>query len=886
MEKQPEGNRKKYSAKYQAQQESYWINLKAELDKYRQNCGATVSELADGLEISRQRLYEFLNDPSVGLPINWANLMGLWDCLTQPDEKIANKLKPAHRENRDRLKKEGAKHLLERSGFVPQLPQVNGEKTAYQISSIEIKNPQVYRAASRLNSSWIQDDAIRTDLANEVLDLVLKRGKLNRQSHIELSNERNFIEEWPVKELGISQESEALKKYKQEIRKLFDSGKQEFIISELFELYCSIDEHEELNLHIPNHIYITDCQFRILSNSIRTANEETKQQFAEAEHTLIDFLRGLFHHEDPDYSKDQDLSKRIDSILTSNPVIEVAIGCNFSYNNKIYPSVIWRYSSTAPHIRNMFIAIKNGLGYPFQLAGISTRSTGRLEGSLIRSEVLLADPEQEDKVYQGWWVESNTIHSVLRAAVDAVKRWLSDQNLGDISRYYESFQKIAEIDEKLFVSRASFYSRIPGLNYTIAEDCVKEIQEINRHFSNEEGNKYFQQHISLLKRKSRTAQLTQIHIALLEGNIQEATKFLNLTEEIALIESAQHDAKSQENSILILNASSCLMFYYLLVGEQPFLKDRQWREHQAFSLENNMGRLGDYILMNGCIDADAYLYASQFLGTVGYLEFYTAQTAEDIPFLEKAINNLLSAAHYACRIGHMKRALHWLAYASRIYCRLGDLERAQYYSNLAQREAMVSTSLNWLGDVEPLMTYSEFADKVYSSVNNNLSLDQEEQLESSGNNRDWSMPNIYLSKGEINLFRGDCEKALEFFVNALELSIYNGFSRLAADSLYDIYRASTKLNAEQISGALAQRNNSREMWGRNEFTQKLEKFVTALEQTRNQDISIQLCDSSKAIWDDWANVKVNTKKSVREDTRKRIHPFSQLIQEGLFLEEF
>ncbi len=866
MNNQSKSDRKKYSAKYQEQQAYYWSNLKADLEALRQKYGATYSELADGLEISRQRLYEFLNNPADGLPIAWANLMGLWDCITQPDEKIASKLKEEHRKNREQLKRSGAKQLLERSGFLPW----NEEQKGYRISSSDSENPQVYRAVSRLNSSWIQDDIVRTYLANQILDLIIEGGKLDHRAHTETITQRHQIEFWPESELNASQESEAVEKYRQEIRKLFDSGKQEFVTAELFELYHSIYEHEVLNIHIPNHIDIIDCQFRIVSNSIHTATEAIKWKFARAEQTLIDLLRG---NAGKDRSSNVDFQadgRNVDSLLASNPVIEVAIGCNFSYNHNSYPSVIWRYSSTAPHIRNMFIAVKNGLGYPFQLAGIFTRSTGRLERSLIRSEVILCDPEQKDKVYQGWWVDANTIHGVLRATVDAVKRWLADQNLGDISRYYESFQKLAEIDEKLFVSRASFYSRIPGLNYSIAEDCVREIQEITHQFSNVSRSKYFQQHINLLTRKSRTAQLTQIHIALLEGNIQEAERFFNVTHETAFLDGSKDDTTSQDNSILILNASSCLMFYYLLTGNPTFLDDKEWRTHKVYCPDNNLERLGTYIRAHGCIDADAYLYASQFLGTIAYLEFYTAQKADDVPFLEKAIEHLLAAAHYACRIGHMKRALHWLAYISRIHCRLGNLKEAVYYSTLAQRETAFSNSLNQLGDVEPLMTYSEFTNK----VNMHLRIeDYEGQLETSGNSQDWSMANIYLSIGEISLFQEEYEKAVKFFVRALEISISAGFSRLAADSIYDLYRTALQTDPDQIRSELLKLPQ----FNRNEFTQKLGEFIAKLEQTKTQHIPIKLQEFSIKIWNDWANVK--------RDTKAISHPFGRAIQEGLFLEK-
>ena len=124
---------------------------------------------------------------------------------------------------------------------------------------------------------------------------------------------------------------------------------------------------------------------------------------------------------------------------------------------------------------------------------------------------MLQDPGQPHPPYHGWWVDSNTILSIIRAVVDAVKRWLAQQHQEiDISNYYECFQELAEIDEKLFISRASFYSHKPDLNYAIANGCVEEIKDIKKKFSTDNQQpRYFQNHIRLLTRKSHVARMTQ-----------------------------------------------------------------------------------------------------------------------------------------------------------------------------------------------------------------------------------------------------------------------------------------------------------------------------------------------------------------------------------------
>jgi predicted DNA-binding protein YlxM (UPF0122 family) len=871
MSQQSSEPSKNNSAKYRSQQNQYWNNLKVELEQYRSSCGATVQEIADGLEISRQSLYKFLKKPEQGLPITWATLMSLWDKITQPNQEVSQKLKLDERLNREQMRNEGPEKLLMLTGFMP--PASSSTQT-FKVSPWEVSNPQVRRAISRLCSNWVHDDIVRTYLANYVIDLVLERGRAFNQSHVELISNQRDIEEWPKERLQ-SSEPNAIEKYKKEIKKLAIFGKRTFVDSELFELYQSIHEHEILNSRIPNHINIIDCQFRILSDSIKNINLETTQKFLIAEQRLLNYLQTSEVENTTTLIREleENESKESVSSLLSNPVIEVAIKCDFSYGTQSYPSVIWRYSSTSPHIRNTFSAIKNGLGYPFEMAGISTRSTGRRERSLIRSEVILVDPEQPKQVYQGWWVDSSTIIGLLRAVVDAVKRWLAAQDPEiDMSRYYECFQKLAEIDEKLFISRASFYSHIPDLNHKIANNCVEEIKDIKKKFvEDRKQTKYFQNHIEILTRKSHTARMTQMHIALLEGNIERASNFIDEAEDVTFMKAASQLTRSQD-MILILNASSCVMFYYLLTGNIKFLNNKSWRTDSAFCLETNVERLGRYIQENFCIDIDAYLYASQFWGTISYIEFYTATKSEDIDNLRESSNNLIAAAHYACRIGHMKRAIHWLAYASRIFCRLGDLERAKYYAELAQRESTLSSSLEQLGDVEPLMNYSELADKVYSV---GFEFRGNSNQWSNGNDQNWSMSNVHLSYGEIAIAEGRQEEAIDHFCKSLIISVNTGFSRLSADSIYNLHRASKTLRIFTENPFLTE-VNKKNTWSRNAFTQDLFNFLCKLgAEWEWQEVSDKLGIYSKKIWNNW----FVTAKS----DHSKAHTFDKLIDQEIFL---
>ena len=848
--------------RHHTQQEQRWQKFKEILFEYRKDYGANVEELTKGLMCSRQRLYVFFKEPQSGLPNTTpASLLTLWDLLTSRESEYWLKLKPEFREKRKSLERLGPNPLLTSLGFQPQSQldiDLNAEK------QIKVDNPQVHRVISRLNSPRFKDDIERTDIATEVLDLILKRGRCTKDGGDSYLSTWDDIEEWFNENLGIKQNYGVVEKYESVIHHAIVSGKQNFSTEELLELYHSINEHEDLNnARMPNNIHIIDCQFRTLSHAFDAVDNETKRAFLEAEKQLSSSL---------DSYPEIELSSQ-------NPVLEVAITCNFSYGKQTRKNVIWRHSSTADHLQNMIAAVKEGVGYPFGYRDISTEYIDRVERSLMRTEVTLIDPKQNGTIYQGWWVDYNMLLGLLRAMVDAVKRWLAVQErvVANIERYFEAFQQRAKVAAMLFIGRASFYSITPDLNYKILDKCVEDIQTTTESFLQDvQKDHYHQENASFLSRASYTAQLTQMHVSLLEGNVKQASDFFSVAYNIVINASLANENSARDN-VLILNASSCVMFYFLMKGDTDFLNKKRWRQNEHFSLETNAKKLAAYIDEKGWIDSDAYLYASQFWGTVSYIEFYTAKDSKDIPYLEETIPNFLAAAHYAFRIGHTKRAIHWLAYVSRVYCRLGKPERAKYYSHLSS-ELSARSSMPPLGDSEPLMTYPEMADTVYD-IGSGLTGNQKEWLEDASpeKNRNWSMINVSISEGEIEMFLGNYEKAIDHFWESLEISIETGFSRLSTDSIYNLYRASKHVNTKSKNRIFNEYNSGEPFgkWKRNSFTQRLFNFFYSLgEDIEWPSESENLSELAQSIWTDWVETK---------DDANQEHPFSTLIREDSFL---
>lgn len=861
------------------EQYQYWKNLCNELSAYKKKYGVTNTEIANGLSISRQRLYDYYKNYESGLPIQRVNLKNLWELICNPSERVSKKLQDEELKNRKKLKELGCNDLLEKAGF---LPDKNLENS---IILDKINDPPSVRLNAHLKS--IKNERERALTSNYFLDLINDRCRLESSHDMKIIYEINKVKQIPRLELSYDQSSDpALEKYDQEIDKFLNSGKLNYLTSELHELYHSINEHVILNRHMPNHITILNCEFRNISNSINDIlkvnhDEGIADIFKNSGKNLLRYLRG---EEDDKYNvKRDDLSN--DEINISyqeilHPVIEVAISCNLSYEKEEHPNIIWRCSSTDSHSRNMFRAVKNGLGYPFEILNASCRNLGSLEKSLIRSEVMIIDPEAPDKVYQGWWVDINDITGNLRAVMDGIKRWLSDQKDINPSSYYRAFQKLAEIDEQLFISRASFYSQKPHLNHTILDDCDKEIEIAQNMITDQnKENKYFKDYLCILDRKRWLASLTKMHIYLLEGDVSNASELCKVAEAILFSVTDNENEKESKDSgdnILFINASSCIMFYKLLAGERDFIENKHWRDDgidgARFNIHKNMGKVRKYIQDNNYIDIDTYLYTSQFLGTIGYLEFYVANENEDIEHLENAINYLLDAANYALRIGHIKRAIHWIAYISRIYCRLNNDIDADKYLRLAINIGQKSASMNQLGDVEPLMFYPALSRKVFSALEADNSMLPNEL----GNSLSWSMSNFNLAKGELYLIKKDFDKAEECFFQSLINSISTGFSRLAADSIFNLFRLSQNHEIKSINRFYQE--VSPKVLSRNTFNKSLAAFIKRIESQKSEsNLSEELKKYSQEIWNSWSSVKaINTHQSSK-------HILSEKINSGDFL---
>jgi hypothetical protein len=624
---------------------------------------------------------------------------------------------------------------------------------------------------SRLNSSWILDDELRSDITDDILDQILDRGRSKVNPKIIQALE---AENWPINEQITSDtDPDTIDSYVKQIRNFTKSGKTDFTESELFELFQSIHEHNLL-IHpsFKSKFRVSDCQFRILSNPILSSleNDDFSRSFRsicrKAEKKLTNLLVN---------TSDEEFESRYEEELSFPHVIQALIECVLLLPNGEVKKITFRNSSTATHTENMLSALKNGLCHPLKVQSVYIRVPGSTEKSLARVTMNLFESNQENsedlkltnnkKVYQGWWVDSNIVVGVSKATVDAIKRWMSVNSI-NFDYFYQTGSSISEIGQDLFDIRDLIYENSPGHEgerLVNVENRIKdEITRIEKLVeSGKVDEKNYELHLARLNRQLYLSQLMQLHSSLM-GNSeilpkgQESIESKNVGEYLESCRKRLNRSQDEYKKLLFIYWASCKMIYKFMTGDHDFIVKRQWRDKPEYSLERLILQLEGYVKKSTLsIDFDTYLYVSKICGVAGFLEFYTA---DRITNFKESCKRSIMAAHFSSRIGHARWTAYWLSYASRSYAAMNDLDSAKRLLKFAENNA--------------------------SGNKRSLDIGKLENLPFS-----WSQANIELARGEIYLKnKAKTVETIRSFCTALKIATYFGFRRLTADCYYNLAR--------------------------------------------------------------------------------------------------
>lgn len=843
-------------ARFEAEQQKFWMALKEKLESFRDRGGASMAELADGLGVSRQPLYNFMKEPSEGLnKIDRLALLSLWAYLTDPKQYGKRKLTQENRDARQALAREGPDDLLRAVGFL-------GAKDLDK-KAITVTDPQMKRLVLRLQSSWLYDDALRAYIIDGFLDDLLDQGRPNRDAYLypldyEKPDERKKIEEWPFaeeiqakekyRELGIRES------YKRSIKNLVSSGKTEFVESELFELYQSIIEHRE-SRDGNNRIKIYGCEFETLSSNsiLDRLNFERNQIIAEK--------RVSFNPEIITEKKNFPL------------IVEVKIRCDFEIENdeEFMQEAYFKYASTATHVENMLVAIKQGLCHPLDISGFFLRAVGRTDKSLARVAIALSEAgswvdekarnkkdskyKKVEKVYQGWWVTSNTIIGIIKAFTDAFKRWLSGTDIRN-SEYYEACRELAKVNESFYeVNKAIFEGNFdvpPDPNEL--EGKIYETLERIRKVENENLFEPIEEVRLRLKGKEFRITLNLLHLYIYKGNI---TKAKEINDEYqnprVLVDKGVNSFDKAFKNLLVMSAYIEYMKYKLVTGDEEFLIGKLWRRERIYSLDEYQDVARSYVRQSGNINFNCYSFMAEFLATLGVMEFYAVENKAE--YLERGREYLIEAAHYSSRIGYERKATQSLLYVVRCLSRL----------RVEDTDQEIQTILIEAGRV----------------------IDRKQ----SAQDMDWLNAIYHLSYGEKYLLIDDLpDMAIVEFLLAFRCTLNINYMRLVPDCLYDIYRACNRIlksgdeetMKEKIKGVIGDRKIRQEFSFVYEgiYIEDLNDSIGLAEEWASGKIDGckveefgEACKKAATnLWDRWAKVEGYDE-----------HAFSEHINSGSFL---
>jgi len=848
---------------YISQQQRYWEQLRQELERYKGELGATHTELAQCLGISRQPLVIFMQDSSQGLPIQRSNLVRLWDLLTQPT-RFRKKFSEMERSNRAMLRQQGANALLKAAGFLPDINE----------QSLEVhsnRHQQIQRLVSRLSNLPVSDFADFITLTDFLETFVTHSFPGRYKTALEETQTLNHsaadpraidrVDYW-IEKNHLPNIPDPIVKTKLQgaLSRLAISGKSKLNNAEFFELYMSIAENERLTSHVDKFLKmrITQCQFTTLTFSVQSylSDEENSPigpDFFEASLAVEQCLR-------PQIYERSDLE---DSV--AEPVIETLITCNFREAKR---DVRWRYSSSTTHFETMLAAIGRGMGYDSELEMVdfSIRTLGHKDYSLIRASTafrpIYSTNPSDYKSYQSVWIDRSAIFGILQSTILAVRSWLSENFPDEAScrSYYEVCQTVSSINDSLIKGKGFLngyriqvtYAAGLSANDYLEKEVIEKIKDLK------EGA--FKQYPKLqdcyaadLDRKYCVAKLACAHSALVEGNMMIASRLLMEIEEFLKNLNSLKNYDGDKHLLNISYAIELNLQCFYRGDPEIFSNHKKWRAELREALSQLSAYIDDCKQDCGRFASDTYINASELCGRLARLNFCCCNV-DEIEDLESAVKYSLMAAYCSAKTGLQHRTAHWISNASRACVRLGEGDRAQGFADLAERI---------IGRVsEP--TYSpEYQAAIRAEVN--------------------------IARGErLLLIEKDSTRALDYFLRSLKGSIYIGFVRLIADNLYDIARASKDLGNYRIkksfTSALGKNdlktnwllNEEGQSWRENKIAAEVIQFINAINKDDDWSfVSAQFKEQAQKIWRGLANFN--------DPSHSARHPIEEQMETEQFL---
>lgn len=870
------------------------LTFKKLLQRYVKELRTDTKEIADGLDLSRPTVQNFLDadDDRLKLPdkISRSRLDTLWRELTKPEKldpknpgkryrREADELETRSMEevryeaieNRKLLKERGPDELMIAAGFLPvKMKWIGVSPERY---------PQMMQMASLLKNPILEFDSFMRVTQGELESIIKAVDK-------EVELKRSFTEvepkNSPTKQIqkGLVEDPTLDPELRDTLYKKIDkacsrilgeSHRERLSVEEALGLFSTIlsnelNQQERLNLKF--RVLYFDLQHlsinlfdQLTSSCVKNAFEEIGIDAEQELHTIASSS-----------SKDKDEDRE----YFLSPVVKVGITCSYFPQNiskdniKARENITFSYisCSTALNLAAKAVALHLGFKEAIRSPEVSTEKFGNKMASLVKCTATLQCDENGSYV-QGDWVDRDFLKTYVQSLLIAGEKWLFFQVKHgglDPEKYLEIFQNISLLDKKLSESRSSFHS------YQFSKDSTtsKKLEQIanDTHAFLEKHRKVMSVCKSLetfkvnLSRIYLLAKIHQLRLVNMQGNLSTARKLVADINRCF----AEEEIEDVLCPIVMLFKTEQKL-YQLSSGSDEKLFDggtdfwEDWLVKAKSSIDRYLFTKASLSTPNPDYPSDPDVDVYQSLGTIhsiaGRWLFYLGQSEYE---LQLAYQYFLKAAHYFSRIGLVHRVSRCLAIAGRAQVRMKNYELAD-----------------------------QLREDAYGLLRKHLHEGQRDAFIQS------ILSEIYLLEAEYELHaKSDYLKGLELSLRGLKGAMWLGLARRTSDNLHNIWQCAQYLGDKNVEPLL--KKVFPILWTSEDLQTIKEKRerLNPLENRIAEDVSARLAEIKKRAHDQtWSQVAHQFQKMssniwhqwYREsaDDLSGQHPIGKLIDDDEFL---
>jgi hypothetical protein len=879
------------------------------LNQYIEALSTDISEIAEGLNLSRPVVTAFMNETRNDLPLSIGSICHLHKTLTDTErvglKRISNKKSEPEAAKSPSIKKLRAEAIKQREDLAKKGPDELLITAGFQPRKMKMVpvSPQQYSQLSFISYLY-KDRPLSQDLFFQIAQQEVDRRALlmrepaestSKESKIEIDNKEEI--DIPLQELknntwmNKKDKSEIERKYRsaiEKINKTLTSHERAGLLASV--LHNQLNKSEEINFRlrvvrverIPlSHTweYSRTGEFKILWDRIEKLSTECENNF-------LGISNGNGNGNGKNYPTHQ----------LTRTIVTCASGENGVEDEFVEDEINFEYISTGTHSRTAISAIFLNLGlYNFMpTIKFDIKSFEEDISSLVKALVIIKpnspNPDNNtssEESYLGEWVSSDLIQSIIQATVVASKKLLK-QKIGSNSEAVDLYKKLVKLTSKL---RARFYKyRIAFDGYDFndgivsikkfkdiekkAQDCKNEIEKFKSSHSEKESTEIWNNFLSNFYRLfigSLLYRLIHENIKFNHGSCKDLLE--KIDKQLSEIEGNGLGA----SKLLIPSKISLIaekIAYNLSFGlpvsyiEFPDLREpiNIFQTDNVLSLLNKIDEkvdeyLKEYVDKNKSYNDpgyDIHYSLGSYYSITGRVLLYKASNENEI---NSACDRLFKSIYYFHRIGLTRKVERNLTLVGRVKVRSKKDDYVEPCKRLS--EIILTDSLS----------------RVNAPRSENFELSMRSRLNS-------------LSGEHSFIMEENRQAALVYALQALRGALWLGLNRHTADNLYTIARCAKGLEGIRIKEYLEnnfpqlyRNDRSNELFVHspkdNAIALKVVDLLFDMAKPENEnkcwsDVWKKFRDASANIWNTWHRNATGDKNAK--------HPFAIQIEKMEFLE--